>query len=112
MMNRYLAATAFVANRLFSGRLRLGSIDNPCSTCELFPPINNTQVFEHGYIKAEVNAHVGSAIGDVKVSGTAVGNNLSVDAGAGTVGVVNNVQKFAGYGDMLSSTVRCHRHHQ
>ena len=101
-MKRYLTAAAFAAVA-FASAGSASPLD--CTTCELFPPITNVQTFAHGYVKSEVNAKVGVAVGDVKVTGTAVGNNLSIDAGTGTTGKISNTQNFAGYNDLLISTV-------
>ncbi len=101
-MKRYLTAAAFAAVA-FASAGSASALD--CTTCELFPPITNVQTFAHGYVKSEVNAKVGVAVGDVKVTGTAVGNNLSIDAGTGTTGKISNTQNFAGYNDLLISTV-------
>jgi len=101
-MKRYLTAAAFAAVA-FASAGSASALD--CTTCELFPPITNVQTFAHGYVKSEVNAKVGVAVGDVKVTGTAVGNNLSIDAGTGTTGRISNTQNFAGYNDLLISTV-------
>ncbi|MEI6439135.1 MAG: hypothetical protein WCO83_02910 [Alphaproteobacteria bacterium] len=103
-MKYYVASTVFAALASVAAGSAM-ALDVPCSTCELFPPITNVQTFEHGFVKAEVNAHIATAVGNVKVAGTAVGNNLSIDAGAGTTGKIVNTQSFAGYGDLLSSTV-------
>ena len=103
-MKYFLSSAAFAALACAAAG-SASALDAPCSNCELFPPITNVQTFENGFVKAEVNAHIATAVGDVKVSGTAVGNNLSIDAGAGTTGKIVNMQSFAGYGDLLSSTV-------
>lgn len=100
-MLRSISALALAAGVLTIA----GSAQAQCSTCELFPPINNTQVFTHAIISNTVNAAVNNVGGDLKVSGTAVGNNLSIDAGAGTTGTINNSQSFASYGSNVSSTV-------
>ena len=100
-MKKYLATAAFVAVTFAAA----GSASALDCNCELFPPINNNQSFIHAKIDNVVNAKIGTAVGDVKVTGTAVGNNLSIDAGTGTTGTINNKQVFAGYGNMISSTV-------
>jgi hypothetical protein len=98
-MLRYMSAAVFAAGALSIA----GSAQAQCATCELFPPINNTQSFK-GVITNKVNVKLDSVAGDVEVNGTAVGNNLSIDAGTGTTGQINNVQTFAAGSD-LSSTV-------
>ncbi|OYU69600.1 MAG: hypothetical protein CFE28_06055 [Alphaproteobacteria bacterium PA2] len=100
-MLRYMSAIAFAAGALSIA----GSAQAQCSACELFPPINNTQTFTHAVLTNAVNVKVDGVHGDLKVSGTAVANNLSIDAGEGTTGTINNNQSFASYGTNISSTV-------
>ena len=101
-MIRYMSAAVFAAGAL---SLAGSAQAEDCNTCELFPPINNNQSFTHAVITNKVNVNLDSVAGDVKVSGTAVANNLSIDAGTGTTGQINNVQTFASYGTNISSTV-------
>jgi len=104
-MLRYMSAIAFAAGALSIA----GSAQAQCAACELFPPINNTQSFTHAVLTNAVNVKVDGVHGDLKVNGTAVANNLSIDAGEGTTGTINNNQSFASYGTNISSTVNVGR---
>lgn len=75
-----------------------------CTSCELYPAVNNVQVQDHATVTAVNNLNVNNAA-SITASGTAVGNNISVDGSDTSYSTISNNQNFGSYGANVSSAL-------